>query len=170
MWVKINDKWREGERVAEAEGMNKKVMPQGQSSITLVPWEQEMILSSSSVIPDAPDGEAICCQDNFCFWNLTRSNRSLQTWMALLWETFGHLVTCEDGLDQLLMTEWDLNDTPVSFDSFSGYIYYCPNMWVTLAFLVGFNFLVGSLWKKFMAILTSMSRCIRRLGYNILRM
>lgn len=45
-----------------------------------------MISSLSSMLPDAWKGEAMCCQEHSCVWDLTRLNGSLQTWVAWLWE------------------------------------------------------------------------------------
>lgn len=51
------------------------------------------------------------CQDHLRFWNPTKSNGSLQTCTASLWETLGHT------LDKLLMTgsiSWSKKSPPTS--------------------------------------------------------
>lgn len=40
VWVKINDKWREGETVSEGKGMTKWIMQQGKSNIALMPLKR----------------------------------------------------------------------------------------------------------------------------------
>lgn len=40
VWVKINDKWREGEIIAEGKVMNKWVMQRGKSNILLIAGER----------------------------------------------------------------------------------------------------------------------------------
>lgn len=63
------------------------------------------------------------CQDHPCFWNLTRSNGSLETWMASLWETFCSYKMMINWTNY--RWGWNSSNVPISFDShFSGNIYY----------------------------------------------
>ena len=49
----------------------------------------------------------------FCLWNLARSTGTCK----LEWHHSGRqsVICCQDSLDQLLMTQWDLSDTPVIY-------------------------------------------------------
>ena len=63
------------------------------------------------------------CQDHPCLWNLTRSNGSLQTWMASFWETFWSYNVMMNSTNR--WWGWNSSNVPISFDShFSGNIYY----------------------------------------------
>lgn len=76
---------------------------------TCLEREQENILLARWY-PMPERGKPHICQDHSCFWDLTRSNGSLQTWVAPLWDS----VTWWDGEeDQLLTSECNSSRAPV---------------------------------------------------------
>lgn len=113
-------KWRDGKIVAEAtkgwkNGLFHEKKIQYYTNILKEMPSKKMILSFSSIVPDAWKGEAMYCWNHSCFWSLIRSDGSLKPWMVSPWDSFSY-----DMMMMWLFNDWDSSNVLVPF-----YFYDC---------------------------------------------
>lgn len=121
VWVKINNKYKEGKIVTEGKRMNKWL--NGTRGVQHYTSSSREVQRKRKIFTHADwynytrcptQGEAVCMPRPVPFWTLTRLNRNLQIWMVLLWDIL--VMFYDDEQDQLLMAEWNSINVPVSFD------------------------------------------------------